>query len=285
APDAHAFAWAGDEAPLTALSPRPTAAAFVRLRPPRLGWLVLASFQPGHQFGDEAMGVLRYLARSVFLHQQHLAPAQGLRSSLTGMFKSLIALVDARDPYTAGHGERVARIARRVGEAMELPRVALNDLYLTGLIHDIGTLGVPDDVLLCSGKLTGEQMAQMRRHALIGDELLASARHVERLRPGVRNHHERWDGKGYPDGLGGEATPGGRGGGVAPANSRGEGGSGGVCRPNAGPPLPAAAECAANRGGPPPVRRLAVGPASRGSVPGLSRRRVPAHLPEGDWGV
>src|SRR5262249_39727542 len=150
---------------------------------------------------------LRYLARSVFLQQQHVAAAQGLRSSLTGMFKSLIALVDARDPYTAGHGERVARIARRVGEAMELPRGALNDLYLTGLIHDIGTLGVPDDVLLCSGKLTGEQMAQMRRHALIGDELLASARHVERLRPGVRNHHERWDGKGYPDGLGGESIP------------------------------------------------------------------------------
>jgi HD-GYP domain-containing protein (c-di-GMP phosphodiesterase class II) len=207
APDAHAFAWSSDEAPLMALSPRPAAAAFVRLRPPRLGWLVLASFQPGHRFGEEAMAILRYLARSVFLQQQHVAAAQGLRSSLTGMFKSLIGIVDARDPYTAGHGERVARIARRIGEELELPRVALNDLYLTGLIHDIGTLGVPDDVLLCTGKLTGEQMAQMRRHVLIGDELLASARHVERLRPGVRNHHERWDGKGYPDGLGGDSIP------------------------------------------------------------------------------
>src|SRR5437763_1022436 len=90
---------------------------------------------------------------------------------------------------------------------MRLSSVTVSDLYLAGLLHDVGTLGVPDDVLHFPGKLTGEAMAQMRRHVLIGDDLLTSARHVERLRPGVRNHHERWDGKGYPDGLAGDGIP------------------------------------------------------------------------------
>ena len=106
-----------------------------------------------------------------------------------------------------GHGERVGRIAKRIGEELNVPAAAANDMYLAGLLHDVGTLGVPDEVLHHPGKLTGEEMALMRRHVLIGDELLASARHVERFRPGVRNHHERWDGKGYPDGLAGDGIP------------------------------------------------------------------------------
>ncbi len=196
-----------DAAALADISPRPTASAFVRLRPFRLGCVVVASFRPGHVFGPDTLAVLRYLGRALYLHQKHSLVARGLRGSLMGLFRSLLNIVDARDSYLTGHSERVARIARRIGEEMDLPEATLNDLYLAGLLHDVGTLGVPDEVTMCPVKLTGEQMAQMRRHVLIGDELLASSKHVDRLRPGVRNHHERWDGKGYPDALAGEAIP------------------------------------------------------------------------------
>jgi hypothetical protein len=189
------------------LQPKVCAAAFARLRPARLGTLVAVSIQPDVTFGLEAQAALRYLARTVSLHHQHVVTASSLRGTLTGMFKSLIALLDVRDQYMTGHGERVGRIAKRIGEEMQVPAAACNDMYLAGLLHDVGTLGVADEVLHHPGKLTGEEMAQMRRHVLIGDELLASARHVERFRPGVRNHHERWDGKGYPDGLRGDGIP------------------------------------------------------------------------------
>jgi HD-GYP domain-containing protein (c-di-GMP phosphodiesterase class II) len=167
----------------------------------------MATLRPGGSFATDSLPILRFVAGALFYHQKHLNVIRGLRGSLLGMFKSLIQIVDARDQYTAGHSERVAQIARRIGGALELPTTEVNDLYLAGLLHDVGTIGVPDEVLHCQSKLTGDQMAQMRRHVLIGDELLAGSKHVDRLRPGVRNHHERWDGKGYPDGLKGDEIP------------------------------------------------------------------------------
>jgi HD-GYP domain-containing protein (c-di-GMP phosphodiesterase class II) len=205
-PEATAGTWVPADLPL-ALHPVPTAAAFARLRPARLGSLLVVSTRQTRAFDREAQAALRFFARTLALHHQHQVTASGLRGTLTGVFKSLVALLDVRDPYMAGHGERVGRIARRIGEQMGLSTAVASDLYLAGLLHDVGTLGVADEVLHHPGKLTGEEMGQMRRHVLIGDDLLASAKHVERLRPGVRNHHERWDGKGYPDGLRGDRVP------------------------------------------------------------------------------
>jgi hypothetical protein len=204
-PDAPVGSWAPIHPPQ--LEPIPTAAAFARLRPRRLGWLMVATAGPGRALAPDSVAVLRFLGRTMSQHQEHQALADGLRGALNGLFKMLVSLVDARDPYMAGHGERVGRIARRIGEELRLSGQALNDLYLSGLLHDVGTLGLPDELLHNPAKLTGEEMAQMRRHVLIGDEILASARHVDRMRPGVRNHHERWDGKGYPDGLAEEKIP------------------------------------------------------------------------------
>ena len=206
-PEAAAGVWVPADPPLS-LHPPPDGR---RVHPPPAGPARVPAgrvpTRPDHTFGREAQAALRYFARTLTLHHQHQVTASGLRGTLTGVFKSLVALLDVRDPYMTGHGERVGRIARRIGEQMGVASVVASDLYLAGLLHDVGTLGVPDEVLHHPGKMTGEAMGQMRRHVIIGDELLASARHVERLRPGVRNHHERWDGKGYPDGLAGNAIP------------------------------------------------------------------------------
>src|SRR5207253_10543070 len=103
--------------------------------------------------------------------------------------------------------ERVARIAVRLGKQMGLGQRPLSDLYLAGLLHDIGKIGTPDAVLLKPGKLTPEETETMREHILIGDRIVADVKPFGHLRAGVRNHHEQFDGKGYPDGLAGRDIP------------------------------------------------------------------------------
>jgi HD-GYP domain-containing protein (c-di-GMP phosphodiesterase class II) len=102
---------------------------------------------------------------------------------------------------------RVADLAWRVGRELGLPREALEALYLAALFHDVGTVGVPTDLLVKPGRLTGQEMALMREHTVIGERLL---RPLPRLRGAariVRHEHERYDGRGYPDGLAAEDIP------------------------------------------------------------------------------
>src|SRR5262249_9320054 len=112
-----------------------------------------------------------------------------------------------KDPYTWGHSERVGRIAVRIGKQMALPPAVVSDLYLAGLLHDVGKIGIRDSVLQKQGKLNAEEFEHVKQHPLIGDRLVSHVRSLPPLRSGVRNHHERWDGTGYPDGLAGEAIP------------------------------------------------------------------------------
>jgi putative nucleotidyltransferase with HDIG domain len=115
--------------------------------------------------------------------------------------------LDAKDRCTAGHSDRVSRIAVHIGRQMGLDDEALRDLRLAGLLHDVGKIVVRDDVLLKPGELTTEERDHLRTHVLLGDRILSSFRSFARLRPAVRSHHERFDGKGYPDGLAGAKIP------------------------------------------------------------------------------
>ncbi|BBW97000.1 HD domain-containing phosphohydrolase [Geobacillus icigianus] len=122
----------------------------------------------------------------------------------------LTAALDARDPYTAGHSLRVAHYARAIGEKLALPPEQLEVLYRSALLHDIGKIGIPDAVLLKEGKLSEEEFAWIKKHPVIGESILREIQPlepVEPLLPGIRSHHERIDGKGYPDGLRGEDIP------------------------------------------------------------------------------
>src|SRR5262249_48902639 len=124
-----------------------------------------------------------------------------------GLVNCLTATIEARDAYTAGHSERVARIGVILAEQMGLSHAEVSDVYLGGLLHDIGKIGIPDAVLQKDGPLTAQEYAHIKRHVVIGDRIVASIKPFDRLRPGVRSHHERFDGKGYPDGLAGADTP------------------------------------------------------------------------------
>ena len=129
------------------------------------------------------------------------------KETLFGVVRCLTAAIDAKDPYTCGHSERVARIAVRLGESMGMSRGDTSDLYLAGLLHDLGKIGIRDSVLWKEGPLTEEEYQHVREHPVIGEKIIANVTRLAYLRPGVRGHHERFDGLGYPDGLVGESIP------------------------------------------------------------------------------
>ena len=127
--------------------------------------------------------------------------------SAEAAFMTLALTIEARDPNTNGHCERLARHAVSLGRALGLPADDLNALHRGGYLHDVGKVGIPDSVLLKPGKLTNEEMDLMRRHPEIGDTLCAPLQSLRHVRPIIIGHHERLDGSGYPAGLKGEDVP------------------------------------------------------------------------------
>lgn len=115
--------------------------------------------------------------------------------------------IEARDPYTGGHCERLTRYAVTVGAAMGLDASALKALRLGGFLHDLGKIAVPDGILLKPGPLDGGERQQIQAHPVAGAALVQGLRSLDPVRPIILHHHERWDGSGYPDGLRGEAIP------------------------------------------------------------------------------
>jgi putative two-component system response regulator len=123
------------------------------------------------------------------------------------LFLTLGRVIEARDPYTEDHCERLAQYATALGMALNLDRPDLEALHRGAFVHDIGKIAVPDRVLLKKGRLTPDEYAVMKRHPIIGDDLCRTVRSLASVRPIVRHHHERLDGHGYPDGLAGDRIP------------------------------------------------------------------------------
>ena len=111
------------------------------------------------------------------------------------------ATIEARDPSTNGHCQRLAHYATRLGRALNLDDSDLAALERGGFLHDIGKIAVPDAVLLKGGQLDPHESRVMRKHPIVGDNLCSGLRSLNKVRPIVRHHHERLDGTGYPDGL------------------------------------------------------------------------------------
>ena len=120
---------------------------------------------------------------------------------------SLARSIEARDPYTKGHSERLASHVVLLGEALGLPVGQLKSLRAAAIVHDIGKVTVPDSILLKPGKLTPEERQIIQQHPVIGEEICAPLKTFRSVLPIVRHHHERMDGSGYPDGLIGASIP------------------------------------------------------------------------------
>lgn len=138
------------------------------------------------------------------------AREQQNRQLLDSYFTTLAVALDARDPYTAGHSLRVAEYSVIIGQLSGISGQGLDNLRKSALLHDIGKIGVRDSVLFKDGTLTDEEFEQIKSHPVLGENILRQIEPVEKMVPylsGVRSHHERYDGYGYPDGLAGLAIP------------------------------------------------------------------------------
>jgi putative two-component system response regulator len=123
------------------------------------------------------------------------------------LFITLGRIIEARDPYTEGHCERLAEYATALGRNLQLPQTDLDALYRGAFLHDIGKIAIPDRVLLKKGKLTKREYQLMQQHPVIGDGLCRTVKSLDDVRSIVRSHHERFDGRGYPDKLAGDDVP------------------------------------------------------------------------------
>jgi putative nucleotidyltransferase with HDIG domain len=165
-------------------------------------WIVLALFVRG------ASSRLHAQNRDLAARSHDLVESsRELEATLLETIETLNAAVEARDPYTAGHSQRVRRVALAIGRELRLPAKQLGALATAALFHDIGKIGMPDSILTKPEPLTPAEAAVMREHAPRGAEIVSRISSLQEAVPAIRHHHERWDGLGYPDGLRDEAIP------------------------------------------------------------------------------
>jgi ribonuclease P protein subunit RPR2 len=137
------------------------------------------------------------------VRQLYQRTQRAIGQSLLGLANAL----EAKDAYTRGHSERVGAWSRALGEALGLGPADAEAIAQAGLLHDIGKIGVPEAVLTKTGSLTETEWQAMRRHPVVGAQIVAPFDFLAAGALIIRHHHERWDGSGYPDGLTGEAIP------------------------------------------------------------------------------
>jgi putative nucleotidyltransferase with HDIG domain len=159
------------------------------------------------EFDSNDSKLLNSIANESAIYLENVMLFEDVHGLMMGLLHSLTSAVDAKDAYTCGHSERVALLSRHLAKEMKLADHDVERIYMAGLLHDVGKIGVPEAVLQKPGKLTPEEFDQMKKHPEIGARILADIKQVKDIIPGVLHHHERYDGKGYPANLAGENIP------------------------------------------------------------------------------
>ena len=141
------------------------------------------------------------------LHKEVKKKTEELESLSLHVVLTLAKTIDAKDSYTNGHSERVADYSKEIAKRYGYDEDRQEEIYMMGLLHDVGKIGVPDTVINKPGKLTDDEFKKIKEHPMKGAEILATVSEMPKLVTGARWHHERYDGRGYPDGLKGEDIP------------------------------------------------------------------------------
>ncbi|HEX5761162.1 MAG TPA: HD domain-containing phosphohydrolase [Thermoanaerobaculia bacterium] len=148
------------------------------------------------------------MSGQVASHVQQLRDAaQANRDLFIGSLRAFAAAIDAKDPYTRGHSDRVAALSRILARHLGLPEEVQHKVWIGALLHDVGKIGIEDRILTKAGVLSPEEYEQMKLHTIKGAEILSPIEQLREVLPAVRWHHEAWNGRGYPDGLKGEQIP------------------------------------------------------------------------------
>lgn len=161
--------------------------------------------------GDEVEGLYHSLEKMVedmSLYIKRVTEQEKRTAHLTkGFMAALAKAVDEKDHYTSGHSTRVAHYSRELARRMGKTKEEQEEIYVLGLLHDIGKIGVPESIINKQGRLTDEEFQKIREHPVMGSEILKNVEELPKLATGARWHHERFDGRGYPDGLLGTEIP------------------------------------------------------------------------------
>ncbi|TMF57961.1 MAG: HD-GYP domain-containing protein [Chloroflexi bacterium] len=147
------------------------------------------------------------MAKAVSAHQELITRRDLEAKLMTEVNMALANAIEAKDSYTRGHSERLAKLAGACAERMGLSRDEVSAVRLGAILHDVGKIGIPDRILRQSMALTEDEMAWMRRHPQIGADIIGPVEGLHHVAPLIRHHHEKWDGTGYPSGLKSEEIP------------------------------------------------------------------------------
>lgn len=159
------------------------------------------------EFGTHEAGLMTTAAAMLAGHARNFELFGAEEHLRLGIIESMTGAVDARDPYTCGHSRRVAQMASRTADVLGFSMEHQQELYVTGLMHDVGKIGIPDEILKKTARLTDEEFDVIKQHPTIGHAILTPLRQLAFVLPGVLHHHERLDGRGYPHGLAGNDIP------------------------------------------------------------------------------
>lgn len=172
-----------------------------------LGVMTLLDLNNASAFPSEDMELLHAMASLLAVAVSNAQMEERRRTTFLRTMESLATALEARDEYTRGHSQRVSELSLMIGEEMGLGHEALEELRIGTILHDIGKIGVPDSILNKRGGLTDEEFMVMRQHPVIGYEICRPLMLSEGILMIIRNHHEKLDGSGYPDGLKGGELP------------------------------------------------------------------------------
>jgi putative nucleotidyltransferase with HDIG domain len=171
------------------------------------GCLVAVNLKDGRPFAVTEIEVLQPVASLIGTQRTNSRTYRDLKDMFIGVIRSLTRAIDAKDPYTSGHSERVGRIAQRLAQELGMNPTQKSDLYLMGLLHDVGKIGIDDGVLKKQGRLDPDEYRKIQSHVEIGVNILSDLKSMRHLLPGIEAHHENFDGTGYPHKLAGETIP------------------------------------------------------------------------------
>ncbi len=161
----------------------------------------------GDTFLKEDIELFETLARHASVAMENAKLYQDINELFYNSIMTLVSAIEAKDEYTKGHTERVTKYSVIIGNKLGLNEIEMKNLELSALLHDIGKIGIPDNVLLKPGKLTDEEFEMIKTHPSKGAAILSHIKSMKDIIPGIRHHHEYYDGRGYPDKLKGEEIP------------------------------------------------------------------------------
>jgi putative nucleotidyltransferase with HDIG domain len=162
------------------------------------GWLAIFNHRHDREFGTVEASLLNSIGSMMGIHSSNRDLYRMQSEFLASVVRAFTSAIDAKDPYTCGHSDRVARVAVRLAKELDCDAELLHTLYMAGLLHDIGKIGIDDAVLRKPDKLSQAEFEHIKEHPELGFRILADIAQLAAVLPAVLHHHEQWDGRGYP---------------------------------------------------------------------------------------